>query len=185
MATQFKCMDDPATLLKQKMCLHAISKDYKGSFKLIDKAEQKCVKPECVTLKTVHELIIKTVSHATCESKLGKLLNGTLTVARLVTAYDQNEKGRGFHAGDFEWSGSGFRAKGRISGMTNVGTHRPNIFSGTQKCHAPGFMEGRICGQIEAKMPELNGCQIFGVYRLKIGHGLQGVIEGVIICPCK
>jgi hypothetical protein len=190
MATQFKCPDDPAVILKQKVCLNAISKDYKGSMKLLERAEEKCSTPECVTFKTIHTLVIKSVSHAPCESKIGKLLRGPLTVEKLVTVFDKDIKGRGFHAGDFVWEGAGFRASGRISGMTNVGTHRANVFTGCQKCHAPGFMEGRICGQIEAKMPELNGCQIFGVYRLKVNNlggnsGLQGVIEGVVICPCK
>ena len=188
-----KCLDDPPVILKQKMCLNPVSKNMKGVLKLSGNEEQKCEKPECRTLKTVHVLKMETSSHKPCESKPGALLNGTIVVERLVTAFDQDGNHRGFHAGDFEWSGSGFRASGRLSGMTNVGTHRKPVFTDCQPCDARGVMEGRICGQVtEAKIPELNGCQIFGSYRIKYdssttgGSGaVQGVIEAVLICSCK
>jgi hypothetical protein len=169
-----------------------MSKDMKGELELNVQEEQKCEKPECRTLKTVHALKLVTGSHKPCESKLGSLLNGTIVVERLVTAFDQDGEHRGFHAGDFEWSGSGFRAAGRMSGMTNVGTHRRPVFEDCQQCDARGVMEGRICGQVEAKIPEINGCQIFGSYRIKFdsstsgGSGsVQGVIEAVLICSCE
>jgi hypothetical protein len=189
-----KCLDDPATILKQPMCLHALSKNLKGNLKLSVKEEQKCEKPECVTLKTVHVLKLKVITNEPCDSKLGGLLSGEIVVERLVTAFDQNGGHRGFHAGDFTWTASGIHAAGRLSGMTNVGTHRKPAFEpACQECATRGVMEGRLCGQIlEAKMPEMAGCQIIGSYRLRYdpsstgGSGtVVGVIEGVLICPCK
>jgi hypothetical protein len=188
-----KCLDEPSVILKQKMCLNALSKIVKGLLELNVSEPQKCAKPKCVTLKTGHKLTIG-VGSQPCDSKIGKVLGGGITVDRLITAYEQDGLHRGFHAGDFVWKNPNFMAAGRISGMTNVGTHRKPIFDGGQKCDQLGVMEGRICGQImEAKNAELKGCQIFGVYRFTSfkptpdgGKGnITGYIEGVVICPCQ
>jgi hypothetical protein len=49
----------------------------------------------------------------------------TLFVGRLVTAFEIDGEHRGFHAGDFEWTvTAGLKVAGRMSGVTNVGTHR-------------------------------------------------------------
>ena len=187
------CLDDPATILKQKMCLNAVSKNLRGNLVPKDKERQPCEKPECLTLKTVHKLQGKTQS-TTCDSKLSKKIQGVFTVERLVTAYETNGNGRGFHAGDFEWTAGGTVIAGRISGMTNVGTHREPVFKACQKCDTAGVMEGRLCGQVmKTVVTELKGCQIVGVYRIKfdpsveggLGQQISAVIEAVLICPCK
>jgi hypothetical protein len=191
MATQFKCLDDPPVILKQKMCLNAVSKNMKGELEPHVKNEQKCEKPKCLTLKTGHSLKLAVSPHK-CDSKLGKLLDGVITVERLISAFEQDGSHRGFHAGDFTWKGSKFVAVGRMSGMTNEGTHRKPIFADCQQCDERGVMEGRICGQItETGIEELKGCQIFGAYRIRFdptqegGKGsVAGVIEGVLICSC-
>jgi len=193
MAAQVKCLDDPATILRQKMCVHSVSKSYKATIKLLEKAEQKCEEPKCITLKTIHVMKIGLVSNAPCDSKLGKLLNGTIMVEKLVSAYDQDGLHRGFHAGDFTWKSANFIATGRMSGVTNAGTHRSNVFNDCQPCDARGFMEGRICGQItETNKEELKGCQIVGTYRIRFRQtptggsgGGQGTIEAVLVCPCR
>ncbi len=191
MAAQ-RCLDDPATIFKQKMCVNAVSKNFKGTIKLIQKDEQKCAKPECRTLKTIHVLKTSGGSNSPCDSKLGKLLTGGLSIERLVTAFDQDGTGRGFHAGDFVWKTASFTLEGRISGVTNAGTHRLPIFKDCQPCNARGFMEGRICGQIvETNKPELKGCHLIGTYRMQFdptatgpsGAG-AGTIEAVLVCPC-
>jgi hypothetical protein len=191
MAAQ-RCLDDPSTILKQKMCLHAVSKDFKATIKLLERTEQKCKEPECATLKTVHTMKLSPSSHEPCDSKFGKLLSGRILVEKLVSAFDVDGTHRGFHAGDFTWKGTNFVATGRMSGVTNAGTHRAPIFNNCQKCEARGFMEGRICGEVvETNKPELKGCQIVGTYRIRYapsatggsGSG-QGTIEAVLICPC-
>lgn len=187
-----RCLDEPATIFKQRMCVNAVSKNFKGSMKPTSKEEQKCGKPECSTLKTVHALKIGLVSNAACDSKLGKMLTGTLVVERLVTAFDQDGTHRGFHAGDFVWKTATFAIEGRLSGVTNAGTHRKPIFNDCQNCDARGFMEGRICGQVvDTNKPELKGCQIIGTYRMRFtptaggpSAGGQGTIEAVLVCPC-
>lgn len=191
-----KCLDDPATIFKQKMCVHAVSKNFKASTRVLESMEQKCQKPQCVTLKTLHVMKLELTSNPPCDSKFGKLLNGTLTVEKLATAFDQDGTGRAFHAGDFVWKGTNFVATGRMSGVTNAGTHRKPVFKDCQPCDARGFMEGRICGQIiETNKEELKGCQIIGTYRISfppsptapkggVGDG-QGTIEAVLVCSCK
>lgn len=192
MATQSLCPDDPATNLKNKVCVNPTSKNLKGTLKLKDKIEEKCDKPLCVTFKTIHELKLKLVSHQPCDSPVGKLFSADISIPRLITVFNQNGMGRGFHAGDFTLTGLNIKGKGSISGMTNVGTHRRPVFDPCQRCGERGVMEGRICIQIGSNKPETNGCQLFGVYRIKFdptqsgGEGaVSGVIEGVIICPCK
>ena len=188
-----RCLAEPETIWKQKMCPNAVSKNAKATIKLVEKNEQRCEKPECSTLKTIHTLKIGPATNAPCDSKLGKLLTGTLVVEKLITAFIKDGTQRGFHAGDFLWKGASFVAEGRLSGITNAGTHRKPIFNDCQPCDARGFMEGRICGQIiETNKPELKGCQILGTYRLRFtptatgGNGSgQGTIEAVLICPCE
>jgi hypothetical protein len=175
------------------MCVNAVSKNFKATIKVVEKLEQKCEKAECRTLKTIHALRIGVVSNNPCDSKLGKTLTGTILVERLATAYDQDGAHRGFHAGDFVWQTASFTVKGRMSGVSNAGTHRKPIFNDCQPCDARGFMEGRICGEIvETNKPELKGCQLIGTYRMKYqpaptgpnGAG-QGTIEAVLACPCE
>src|SRR4051795_13609562 len=82
---------------------------------------------------------------------------------------------------------------GRISAVTNVGTHRAPAFPECQKCDDRGVMEGRLCGQIASTSnPALNGCQIVAAYRIKFDSGsaggtggVRGTLEGVVICSCQ
>jgi hypothetical protein len=175
------------------MCVHAVSKNLKATLKLLEKDEQRCEKPECRTLKTIHTLKMgAVVSHDPCDSKMGKMLTGTIVVGKLATAFDQDGMHRGVHAGDFVWKTASFTIEGRLSGVTNAGTHRAPVFNNCQRCNAPGFMEGRICGQVvDTTKPELKGCQLVGTYRMRFdptqtgpnGAGM-GTIEAVLVCPC-
>ena len=187
-----RCLDEPAIIFKQRMCVNPVSKNFKGTIKLAQKDEQKCAKPECRTLKTIHVLKIGVVSNNPCDSKIGKMLTGTLVVEKLVTAFNQDGTGRGVHAGDFIWKTASFALEGRLSGVTNAGTHRKPVFNDCQPCDARGFMEGRICGVIvDTNKPELKGCQLVGTYRMRFtptatgpNAGGQGTIEAVLVCPC-
>jgi len=193
MATQ--CLDDPATILQKEFCLSPLSKDLvSGTLQLTDSKAHQCQKPVCKTLKTVHHLTVKVTAHAPCDSHAGALLDGLLEVARLVTVFDQDGGHRGFHAGDFVWKGAGStQVTGRMSGITNAGTHRAPAFSDCQKCDDKGVMEGRLCGQITStSTPAINGCQVVAAYRIKFDPGstggqgaFRGTLEGVIICPCQ
>jgi hypothetical protein len=191
MATQ--CLDDPATILQKDWCLSALSKDLTGLLKLADSKPHQCHTPPCKTLKVVHQLDLKAVGHAPCDSPPSKLVDGNIAIARLVTVFDQDGSHRGFHAGDFVWQGvPGLQVVGRISGVTNVGTHRAPAFTDCQKCDDKGVMEGRLCGQIASTShAALNGCQVVAAYRIKFDPGgtggqgaVRGTLEGVIICSC-
>ena len=80
------CLDEPPVLLKERLCVHNVSKDVRGELDLNVSELEKCAKPECRTLKTVHRLKVEVRGHD-CDSQLGKLLDGTLEVERLVTAF--------------------------------------------------------------------------------------------------
>jgi hypothetical protein len=187
------CLDDPATILQKEWCVSALSKDLTGTLHLADSKPHQCAKPPCKTLKTVHQLTVKVVAHAPCDSKPSSLLDGTLVVERLVTVFDTDGTHRGLHAGDFVWTGTpGIQVTGRMSGVTNVGSHRAPAFTDCQKCDDKGVMEGRLCGQIASpNNPALNGCQVVADYRIKFdpatagGQGaIRGTLEGVIVCSC-
>ena len=188
-----QCLDDPGIILQKEWCLSALSKDLSGTLHLADSKSHQCHTPSCNTLKTVHQLKVKAVSHQPCDSHAGLLLDGTIVVERLVTVFDQDGMHRGFHAGDFVWQGTvGIQVTGRMSGVTNVGTHRAPAFTDCQKCDEKGVMEGRLCGQVASTSnAALNGCQIIADYRIKFdpsvtgGQGsVRGTLEGVIICSC-
>jgi hypothetical protein len=190
MATQ--CLDDPTAISQKEWCVSALSKDLSGEFKLVDHKVHQCTKPNCKTLKTVHHMTLKAAGHAPCDTHAGALLDGTITVDKLMSAFDQDGAHRGFHAGDFVWNGAGATVTGRMSGITNAGTHRAPAFSDCQKCDEKGVMEGRLCGQIASTQnPAINGCQVMAAYRIRFdssstgGTGaVRGTLEGVIICPC-
>ena len=147
MATQ--CLDDPATILQKEWCVSALSKDLSGTLTLVDSKTHQCHTPTCKTLKTVHTVKVTVVAHAPCDSQAAHALDGDLGVGKLITAFDQDGTHRGVHAGDFVWHGAaGIQVTGRMSGVTNVGSHRPPAFPACQKCDDRGVMEGRLCGQI-------------------------------------
>ena len=188
------CIDDPGTLLQKDWCVSALSKDLSGTLHLADSKPHQCATPTCKTLKTVHQLTLKVVGHAPCDTHASALLDGPLTVERLVTVFDQDGLHRGYHAGDFVWHGTaGITINGRMSGVTNVGSHRAPAFSECQKCDDKGVMEGRLCGQIlSPNNPALNGCQVVGDYRIRFDPGatggqggVRGTLEGVILCSCQ
>ena len=191
MATQ--CIDDPATILQKEWCLSAVSKDLTGTLNLSDSKSHQCQTPSCKTLKTVHQVKLKAVGHPPCDSQPSHALDGDIAIDRLVTVFDQDGMHRGFHAGDFVWKGAGLQVTGRISGVTNEGSHRPPACNACQKCDDKGVMEGRLCGQIVSTAnPALNGCQVVAAYRIKFDPGttggqgaIHGTLEGIILCPCQ
>jgi hypothetical protein len=188
--------DDAPSLWAKHICLDPVSKDIRGELGLLDRDLQKCERPPCETLKTDHSLKVRVGSHQPCDSEHGRLLDGVLFIRRLVTAWSSpSPEARGIHTGDFTWTDGAlgaFRIEGRMSGMTNVGTHREPAFDPCQKCQAPGFMEGRLCGRIvRAADKRLIDCQVVAAYRLRFdpssGFGdsaVEGTMEGVVVCSC-
>ena len=191
MPTQFQCLDDPAAILEKAFCVSALSKDLKGELGLTSSKEHKCHEPACKTLRTTHGIKAE-VLPTVCDSATAKPLNGILTV-KLITAFDTDGNHRGFHSGDFSWTGAGgLKVTGHMSGVTNEGSHRLPI-KACQKCNDLGIMEGRLCGQVvEAGDSKLKGCQVIAAYRVRFdasakggSGGVVGTIEGVIVCFCK
>jgi hypothetical protein len=146
MATEFNCLDVPDIIWEQRMCLNALSKDFKGDLGFIDARKEDCQRPNCRTLKAMHSLRLGLES-GRCDSKLGSLLNGEIIIERLVSVYEEDGEHRGFHAGDFVWNAPGIHAAGRISGMTNVGTHRRPYFDECQQCDDRGLWKAGFAGR--------------------------------------
>lgn len=187
----FQCFDDPKAILEKEFCVAAVSKDMKGDLKLADAKIKECKEPECRTLRSLHALNVKIVN-TNCDSPEAKHLQGAQS-AKLMTAFQVDGMHRGFHSGDFTWTGvGGLTITGRMSGVTNVGTHRVPI-KACQKCGDRGIMEGKLCGEvIKAGDTKLKGCQVIAAYRIKFdpappgGSGaVVGTIEGVLVCFCS
>jgi hypothetical protein len=190
MAT-FQCLDDPKAILEKAFCVTHVSKDVKGDLGLTSMKDQKCKDPVCQTRRVAHTLKVDVV-RTRCDSGQSKFLDGSLT-AKLSTAFDTDGMHRGFHSGDFTWSGvGGLKITGRMSGITNTGTHRRPI-KDCQKCNDTGILEGRLCGEVvQPGDSKLKGCQVMAAYRIKFdptekgGSGaVVGTIDGVIVCFCK
>lgn len=185
------CPDDPATILQKHVCLTAVSRNMRGELKLGLDSPHACPDPKCETLATTHRLVLRVSTHSPCD--VATALDGKLTIDRLVTVYAHDGLERGFHAGDFVWDLSGgIQILGRLSGVTNVGTHRPPLFQECQVCDERGVMEGRLCGEFKSVAgAPFNRCQIIAAYRIKFkpskagGNGpVRGTLEGVMVCPC-
>ena len=196
-SNQSGCLENPKALWDNPICLTPVSKNVRGDLRLMERERQTCKKKkakDCLTLKTDHVLKLDVKAHDPCDSKASALLDGTFLVRRLITAFmDGSGENRGLHTGFFNWIGDGARVRGSLSGMTNVGTHRQPVFDPCQQCHAPGYMEGRLCGRIvKAKDDRLRGCKVTASYRFlfdpskgAIDTGVTGTIEGLVVCPCK
>lgn len=191
---QCGCLDDPRELWDSKVCLRPVSKNARGDLRLLDRELQTCDEEDCRTLKTDHVLKVDVVAHEPCDSNASALLDGVFYVRRLITAFvDGSGENRGLHTGAFDWVGGGARVRGTLSGTTNAGTHRGPVFDPCQECHAPGYMEGRLCGQIvRTQDKRLRGCRVAASYRFRfdpsdgaIDTGITGTIEGLIVCSCE
>lgn len=172
-------------------CLYELSKDLKGRIILGRTNEEKCEKLDCVSFKTCHKLEVELSSHPPCDSKKGKVLDGSL-IATIVHGLINNGEGRGAHHGKFQLSSiSGTIVRGQLWGTTNAGTHRKPI-SDCEPCDLKGHMEGRLAGEIQEGENLLIDCRVFGSYMIKFDHStgfintsVTGTLEGVIICECE
>jgi hypothetical protein len=114
-------------------------------------------------------------------------------VVDLVHVFDRSGEGRGFHSGDFRWDFGRLPVFGRMSGITNAGTHHEPVME-CQRCNDPGFLQGRLCGTIaRAEDDALRGAQIFANYAIRVdriagdgipGQDVRGTIEGVLVRGC-
>lgn len=185
------CDDDPGTWMQRPVCLSTLSKDAHGEIRDGEVRLEECFKPECRTLLSIDTMRMD-VARAGCDSTLASSFDGTLVVKRLVHQLENDSTGRGRHTGDFMWSGSGLRASGRISGVTNAGVMRSPLPRECEECQAPGTLRGRLCGVVtEADDATLVECEVFATYLLVVpdlgSEGIRqvlGTIEGVVACPC-
>jgi hypothetical protein len=202
------CKDSPSYILGQPMCLEPFSKNAeRGELRLVlDGPPEFCgERRECYSYKTIHQLSLDISPNEQDNQycNIGDRLNGWLYVCNLVHAFSSIQPTtRGFHGGNFTWidTTNGVLGEGRLSGITNAGTHRlplpppDGCEQSCQKCYAPGFMDGRFCGTIRRSSadPSLLGCQIVGMYKLRFEGTLKhdrntvnGVLEGVVVFECS
>jgi hypothetical protein len=187
------CEVRPAELARAVLCLDELSKDVEGELILVDADREVCRTLDCVTLTSEHVIRAEVRSHA-CDSEIGRLFDGRLSVKDLTTVFAHGTGlARGLHVGTFVWRTSAGVVQGRLSGMTNEGTHREPAFKGCQECGERGVMEGKLCGRlVRASDPKLAGAQVTAAYRFAFepnekggGGTLRGTVEGVVVRTCE
>jgi hypothetical protein len=138
------------------------------------------------------EMMARLSSHQDCDS-LGGTLDGRIEVRDLVHVYDTDGSQRGLHSGRFRWESGIGLIFGKLSGITNAGTHQAPAFDECQRCADP-VMEGQLCGTVcRTREPRVAHCQVIGSYLLRVessSDGLPeqrvvGTFEGVLVCPCQ
>ncbi len=140
------CTGRPAEPTRAVLCLDELSKDVEGDLVVVDANPHECRELECVTLTVEHLLRVRIVSHR-CDSGLGSRFDGKLLSRDLTTVFAAGSGlRRDLHSGTFLWRTAAGDVQGRLSGMTNEGTHREPAFTGCQECAELGVMEGRLCG---------------------------------------
>jgi hypothetical protein len=172
------------------VCVSPISKNMDGGLDLVESEPEKCEKLECETLEAVHRFKFEIGGHD-CDGEIGRLLDGALygTMSHKFTKGDGTL--RGVHEGIWRLRTGALVASGRLSGVTNAGTHREPVFDACQKCEDPGVMEGMMIGKVLRGTSRLVGCEIRCAYRIRYeadekgGSGdARGTLEGGLVCFC-
>ena len=185
------CDGRPDDFVQAVVCLDELSKNVRGELQVVDAELHQCRELRCQTLTTEHVLRLEVAGHD-CDTEVGKQFDGRLSSKDLTTIFaDGSGERRGMHTATFSWRTSVGIVQGRMSGVTNEGTHREPAFDGCQKCDERGVMEGRLCGRLRASDPALTGAQVTAAYRFRFepsergGDGeLVGTIEGLVVRPC-
>ncbi len=171
------------------VCVEPMSKNLGGDLDLLESEPEECEKLECRTLEAVHRFRFEVGGHD-CDTEVGRLFDGILhgTLSHKFT--DADGRLRGVHEGAWRLRG-GVIAGGRLSGVTNAGTHREPVFDACQKCEEPGVMEGMLIGRVLKGPSRFRGCEIRAAYRIRFeadekgGSGeARGTLEGGIVCFC-
>jgi hypothetical protein len=173
---------------KEPICMKAVSKDLRGQFFVKEQEVQECKRPRCVTLKARLHFELQVRPHRRCDSVAARVLDGSIE-GELVFALIENGYGRGYHLGSFRWSGAAATLVGRMSGVTNAGTHRDPV-APCEPCDRRGHMEGRLDAVVVDG--EYQRCRVLATYVIDYdtSHEAQdtaiiGTLEGVLICPCE
>jgi len=171
---------------EEPICMQPVSKDLRGEFSVERQEKQECEKPYCVTLKGWLTFNVDVTPHDPCD--VVPAFDGTIE-GELVFAYINDGTGRGYHLGRFKWAGSASTLIGRMSGVTNAGTHRAPA-QDCEPCDRGGHMEGRLDAVVVDG--EHQGCRVLATYVIEFDSGskvqstaVYGTLEGVSICPCE
>ena len=193
-ATPGSCFDNPDDIVGSDTCVVSLSKDVKGETALQTSTKHTCKTSGCVTLRTRGVLKVQLTGNAPCDHGIAGEFSGSLAIKTLATAYEKDGRGRGVHAGDFEWvTLKKDVVEGRISGITNAGLVRAAPFApGFEKCVSEGILVGRLCGRVvKSPNPQIVGAQVLATYRLHTtatpkgeSGPVVGTLEGVVITPC-
>jgi hypothetical protein len=173
---------------EEPICMQQVSKDLKGEFSVEKQEQLDCAEPPCVTLKGWITFGVEVMPHDPCDAV--PAFDGTIE-GELVFAYINDGHGRGYHLGRFKWAGSASTLIGRMSGVTNAGTHRAPATAACEPCDPPGHMEGRLDAVVVDG--EYQGCRVLATYVIDFDPGSRvqstglrgGTLEGVLICPCE
>jgi len=179
---------DPVEHYKEPVCMIGVSKDWKGAFRVAERAEKKCQDPHCLTVAGLIKFESQLQRHQPCDAAAAGSLDGSIA-GLLAFNYIDNGQRRGYHIGKLQWAGGGSKLIGKITGVTNAGTHRAPLMQ-CERCEEPGHMEG--CLEAVVIEGQHKGCRLVATYALRFDPGqdpqntaFNGTLEGVLICDCR
>jgi hypothetical protein len=179
---------DPTQYYKEPICMIRVSKDWQGDFRVADRDLKKCEKPGCTTVKGLIKVESKIQRHQPCDAVGAASLDGDIS-GLLAFSYIDDAQRRGHHVGKIDWTGTGSKLVGQMTGVTNAGTHRPPLMQ-CERCEEPGHMEG--CLEAVVVEGRHKGCRLVATYAIEFDPSIapqdtafRGTLEGVLICDCQ
>ena len=170
-----------------KICLHVVSKNIRGEFRIEQADNQDCEPTDCTTVKHYSQSRME-ITPGPCDSDLSReILSGQAEGEAVAAFRDSNPDDRGGHTGRFKWAGQGADLYARLRGIINAGTHRDPLKE-CEECHTPNHAEGWVRAAIIDGSHE--GCRVAANYAMTIrrndeGGEFMGTMEGLLICQCS
>jgi hypothetical protein len=179
---------DPTHHYKEPICMIRVSKDWNGEIMVPEEDTQRCSDPRCTTVKGLIKIESTVQRHRRCDSVAAGGLDGDIAGLFAFNHIDSGH-GRGYHIGKIDWLGGGSKLIGRMTGITNAGTHRLPLMQ-CERCEEPGHMEG--CLEAVVVVGQHKGCRLIATYAIEFDPGVtpqptafRGTLEGVLICDCN
>ncbi len=170
-----------------KVCLHVVSKNLRGEFRIQQADNQDCETTDCTTLKHYSQIRMQ-IDSADCDSDVSReILNGMAEGEGVAAFRDSNPDDRGGHTGRLKWAGDGADLYARFRGVLNAGTHRDPLQE-CERCKTENHAEGWIRAAVVGGSHE--GCRVAAMYAMTIDRGgdggtFLGTLEGLLICQCS
>lgn len=173
--------------IHEARCLVPVSKKGKGWMSLGREKIVVCPDGKKKTFSTEHHIQVSFEGNKNCDKDINSILNGSLSVRRLVHEFENQWMSRGYHGGEFELkSKSDVILQGKLQGFTHLNTHK----SSNSACLDYGHMQGIMQGIVKNGL--YKGCAFRALYVAQLGNTKETqsaefdfFLEGAVLCDCR